>query len=123
VNRFCSEPGCTKLAVNSRWCTDHENNNRVIRAAKAKREQPTEKWYSLRIWRDRLRPMKLRHDPLCQDCGRAVATQVHHIRGEWKNGGPGAWSMFVDFENMQSLCASCHSKITMAENHQQGALS
>lgn len=59
----------------------------------------------------RLRRAKLRETPLCEHCVRAtVATQVDHVVAIAKGGDPWAW------ENLQSLCSSCHSRKTNRED-------
>lgn len=68
------------------------------------------KWpYSTRRWR-RLRLAVLRAEPLCAEClrqGRLVpATQVDHIVPISRGGA--VW----DPDNLQPLCASCHSRKT-----------
>ena len=61
-----------------------------------------------RRWR-RLRRMVLAREPLCRVCGEkgmlTPATQVDHIV-PLADGGDNA------FENLQSLCATCHSQKT-----------
>lgn len=61
-----------------------------------------------RRWQ-RLRLMYLRANPFCADCAAASevtqATEVHH-RVAKRNGGEDTW------ENLESLCKSCHSKRT-----------
>ena len=61
-------------------------------------------------WR-RLRRMVLNERPLCEDCsarGRAEeATEVDHIDGNVRN---------LDGTNLKSLCKSCHSKKTVAND-------
>jgi 5-methylcytosine-specific restriction protein A len=65
-----------------------------------------------RAWQ-RLRAWKLREEPLCRHCrkrGRITpATQVDHIL-PLRRGGTN------DTSNLQSLCHSCHSRKTAAEN-------
>jgi 5-methylcytosine-specific restriction protein A len=65
--------------------------------------------YARAQWQ-RLRRLKLSRDPACEvpGCGKP-ATQVDHKRGI-KAGGK-KWSL----DNLQSLCASCHSKKTVRE--------
>lgn len=106
--RFCGQPGCTGLAVNSPFCPEHVSDNYKTRAEKRlKAEQQGHGWYSRRAWRDRLRPMKLRHNPICEKCEREPATEVHHVDDSWKNTGD--WRLFIDLANLMSLCKSCHS--------------
>ena len=69
------------------------------------------RFYDLRIWRDQIRPQKLRRDPLCEDCLEVgltvIATEVDHVDGdEWNNAD----------ENHRSLCKPCHSAKTAREN-------
>jgi 5-methylcytosine-specific restriction endonuclease McrA len=65
-------------------------------------------FYSSRQWRT-LRRWFLNGNPLCNICG-AIATQVDHIT-PIMNGGEA-----LDQENLQALCARCHSLKTRAEN-------
>lgn len=65
-------------------------------------------------WR-RIRSIYLAHNPLCAHCLRdscgkhmVVATEVDH-RTRLSRGGTHDW------HNLQSLCKSCHSKKTRAE--------
>ena len=58
-------------------------------------------------WR-KVRAMKLRRDPLCQDCedhGVVAATQVHHLQPLAKRP-----DLAFDFRNLRSLCTTCHAK-------------
>lgn len=113
MKTFCAQAGCTGIAVDARYCPTHLKNNDEVTAAKVRRSSSTGGWYSLRIWRDRLRPMKLRRNPVCQDCNREVATEVHHLK-KFSAGQPGAWTLFVDIDNNTiSLCKACHSARTM----------
>jgi len=109
--RFCSQPGCTFIATNSRFCPGHQENNYQT----ARNRHP---WYNRRIWRDRIRPMKLRMNPMCEDCNIKPATDVHHIDESWKETED--WSLFLSLENLMSLCHECHSKRTMQGNHAKG---
>jgi 5-methylcytosine-specific restriction endonuclease McrA len=54
----------------------------------------------------KLRLLKLRTDPLCEVCGK-LATQVHHRDGNVYN---------LADENLASLCASCHARISAKEH-------
>ncbi len=69
------------------------------------------RFYDLRIWRDQIRPQKLRINPLCEDCQERTlvvrATEVDHVDGDSSNNAP---------ENLRSLCKPCHSMKTAREN-------
>src|ERR1035441_353796 len=113
---FCAQPSCSYIAINGRFCEHHKTDNYQKRADKARRQAATEKWYDKRVWRDRLRPMKLRRNPVCEmaDCNRP-ATDVHHVDDSWKETED--WRLFTTLENLQSLCHEHHSSITMNRNH------
>lgn len=64
-------------------------------------------FYSSRPWRN-LRRWFLNGNPLCNICER-IATQVDHIIPIMAGGQP------LDADNLQSLCASCHSQKTARE--------
>lgn len=65
-------------------------------------------FYNGAPWR-RVKASKLRQDPLCEDCltrGLTVpATHVHHVLE--RKDRP---ELAFDPENLQSLCAGCHSR-------------
>ena len=64
----------------------------------------TSRWHRLRL-------AKLRANPLCEHCIKpTMAAQVDHIQAIAKGGDPWAW------DNLQSLCVSCHSRKTNAED-------
>jgi 5-methylcytosine-specific restriction enzyme A len=115
--KFCAEPGCTGLAKGSRFCGKHQESNYEKR--RESQRSPFDRFYRTAIWRNRLRPMKLRRDPMCQDCGVKPATDVHHEDDSWKE--TGNWTLFVTFELLRSLCHECHSRRTMAATR-KGAL-
>jgi 5-methylcytosine-specific restriction protein A len=62
-----------------------------------------------------LRPAQLLREPFCRECARrgirTVATDVDHIRDH-----KGDWALFIDRENLESLCHGCHSRKTVREN-------
>ena len=97
--RPCTFPGCHTLVLRGR-CEKHAYPDRHEHNRK----------YNLKPWKD-LREAKLRADPLCAEhlkLGQAVlANTVDHVDGDSNND---AW------ENLQSLCASCHSVKTAREN-------
>jgi 5-methylcytosine-specific restriction protein A len=62
--------------------------------------------YKTKTWR-RLRESHLSHNPLCGVCLEKdivkVATVVHHLIPH-----RGRWHLFVESNNLQSVCKSCH---------------
>lgn len=72
-----------------------------------------ERTYTTRTWKEVVRPNHLAAYPLCGHClalgKRAPATQVDHILPISKGGAP------YDHDNLQSLCASCHSRKTSVD--------
>ena len=71
-------------------------------------------WYSLPVWTDDLRPNQLLREPWCRECARrgihTRATVVDHIQPHRGN-----WTRFIDRDNLQSLCKSCHDRKTALE--------
>ncbi len=57
----------------------------------------------------RCRAIQLGREPMCQSCENKPAEHVDHIK-RVKAGGA-----FWDSDNWQSLCPSCHSEKTVAE--------
>ncbi|EKE75520.1 HNH endonuclease [Oceanibaculum indicum] len=65
--------------------------------------------YSTPEWKA-LRAQHLKRQPTCQSCG-ASARMVDHIR-PWK----GDAALFLDPNNLQSLCHRCHSRKTASHD-------
>lgn len=108
--RPCRHAGCPVLTREG-WCDRHRPTHQRRESA------DWHDWYSLPIWRKRLRPTQLIREPFCRDCARegvrTPAEIVDHItphRGRWK--------LFTDPENLQSLCKHHHDQKTMREQRQ-----
>jgi len=69
---------------------------------------------SLPVGTDDLRPNQLLREPWCRECARrgihTRATVVDHIQPHRGN-----WTRFIDRDNLQSLCKSCHDRKTALE--------
>lgn len=106
--RPCRHPGCQTLTREA-YCPAHKPK-------KAPRRESAQwhSWYSLPIWTDDLRPGQLLREPFCRECARrgirTRATDVDHVVDH-----KGDWSRFIDRTNLESLCHSCHSRKTMAD--------
>lgn len=73
------------------------------------------KFYGSKLWRD-LREQKLYEQPICERCLEqdriTPATDVHHITPF----GLGIdeqqmWELFLDYDNLMSVCKRCHREI------------
>ena len=109
--RPCLHPGCTAL-VRSGYCERHRPPRVERRSEDSRRWR---RWYSLPVWTDDLRPEQLARETFCRECAahglRVYATDVDHVVPH-----DGDWSKFIDPENLQSLCHSCHGRKTAAES-------
>lgn len=110
VGHPCAAPGCPAVVRSGLYCDAHRQaDKQPRRQADRPRPSPSRRGYD-RIWQ-KLRLIHLAEHPLCVHCQRdgriTVATQVHHIQ-PLSAGGTNAR------ENLQSLCDSCHSRVTRA---------
>ena len=103
--RTCAEPGCPTL-VTKGYCLRHNRNRRL----REKRESSSERTYDHR-WQ-KLCKIVLARDPICKACEEAPSTEVDHIIPR----APTQHAADVTEEELQALCASCHSSKTRAEN-------
>jgi 5-methylcytosine-specific restriction protein A len=105
----CNKPGCSEL-VYGRFCEKHSKEN-YRRYNKYQRDTEAAKRYDFR-WRS-YRNAYIQQHPLCELCeqqGRLrPAEEVHH-KLPLSDGGTHDW------ENLQALCKSCHSRITIKSN-------
>ena len=85
------------------------------RTHKRFKQNKWQKFYGTKAWHN-LRESKLLEQPLCEEClmqGKVTpATQVHHrtpfgigIDEQMK------WDLFLDWDNLESICAECHRRI------------
>lgn len=114
--RPCAHIGCPVLTRDG-YCAKHKPKDKYRRSVAA---ASWHGWYKLPIFRDDLRPNQLLREPYCRECAlkgyRTLATDVDHITPH-----RGSWALFVDPDNLQSLCHSCHSRKTAAEMRQLAA--
>ena len=75
------------------------------------RKPQSSRKYNLRVWRDVIRPRKLRANPVCEKCSTperpVVATEVDHMDGDNTNDAT---------RNLRSLCKRCHSRKTATQD-------
>lgn len=111
--RPCNHAGCGVLTREG-WCAKHKP--REQRKASAGYHG----WYILPIWTERLRPAQLLREPFCRECARQYppsdprhrtpATVVDHIIPHC-----GEWDVFIDPDDLQSLCKRHHDIKTAQE--------
>lgn len=104
VGHQCAAPGCAAVVRHGAYCAAHQRPKVDHRPSRSQRGYD-------RTWQ-RLRQMVLAAEPLCRAClasgAITPATQVDHIR-PLSAGGENT------FDNLQSLCHSCHSRKTAAD--------
>lgn len=96
----CKQPGCSQL-VPTGFCDDHRKAHRPKRKGAS--------IYNSKRWK-LLRRKKLRTDPICEECGNELATEVDHIEGIETHP-----ELAFVFGNLRSLCKRDHSAKTNAE--------
>lgn len=111
----CSYPDCPKL-TNDRYCELHQKK-RTEEYNKYERDNFTKIFYNSKKWRI-IRKRQLEAHPFCEEClkngKRTKAIVVDHIIPIKKGGD------MYDYTNLQSLCASCHSKKSVLEGSRFG---
>lgn len=109
----CSAPGCPNLAPpGQKYCPAHQHlaKQQWNRGYDVERGNSAQRGYGAR-WR-RLRAWFLKRHPLCQAEGcRRPAEHVDHIIPKRAGGTDHT-------DNLQALCASCHSRKTLQEKKQ-----
>lgn len=108
----CAAPGCPAIVWGGRWCDKHQPP-----PYEQARLSPSRRGYG-RTWQ-KLRLMFLRANPLCADPfgvhgnNPVAGTDVDHVIPR-AQGGTDA------FDNLQSLCRSCHSRKTAMSDGRWG---
>ena len=93
------------------------NKSPKYRTYTDKRYRPNKwrKFYGSKVWRE-LREEKLHEQPLCERCLAnetiTPASEVHHVIPF----GLGIdeqqqWELFLDYDNLMSLCSRCHKQL------------
>lgn len=99
----CIIPGCGQYADGSRHCAQHRQAFDKQRGTRQARGYDN-RWLKVRM-------LKLRRNPLCEDCyerGRHVpARQVHHMKPIERYP-----ELRLNLDNLKSLCIRCHAKRT-----------
>jgi len=111
----CAYPGCPRL-TNERYCDEHRKLMNAQYDARY-RDRGAREFYISHEWRSLRRNFLIDH-PFCEECRRngklTKATVVDHIV-PIKQGGT-----TLDENNLQALCAACHSRKSIAEGSRYG---
>ena len=114
IRKMCNEPGCTR-PCEGRYCEEHRaaaERRKAARQFAGASRKDSAAWarlYGTARWRA-MRLAFLAEHPCCAMCG-APASVVDHVEPH-----RGDEALFYSEENLQSLCQSCHSAKTLAEN-------
>ena len=118
---ICKATNCCRLVIPpNKYCPEHQSLERAEQERKkvfyAKgNHNAWPQMYNSPRWKA-LRQAKLREQPFCEICG-AEATEVHHIHPH-----NGDVDVFYDYDNLMSICHSCHAKETQKESEQRKKL-
>ena len=107
----CAYPGCTNLTKTAR-CEQHSTQAQEQSRQdydRHRRDKNSKKFYASAAWEKCRRYVLARDNHLCTQClqrGRLTPATVvhhkHHLRGNKDRA--------LDADNLESLCAKCHSK-------------
>ncbi len=110
--KICKKAGCGRTcAQNKNYCSLHsdlENKQKIF--TYREKSKAYHNLYETYRWKTFSKDF-LKSHPFCYICG-AKSQVVDHIvphRGDL--------SLFYDVNNVQTLCASCHSRKTLKENN------
>lgn len=114
---ICKQPGCFRTIdpeSGHKYCPEHQAQERAelerrkVYYKDARHGQWSEMYGSPK-WKA-LRDGKLKDEPHCEICGEP-ATEVHH-----RVPHNGNWELFLDWDNLMSICHSCHVRQTQKES-------
>jgi 5-methylcytosine-specific restriction endonuclease McrA len=87
-------------------------------------KKETDRFYDRRLWRDKLRPMVLRRDPICVICiangdtpPKPSTVADHKIAFANASTTAAAWDLFTDLNNLQGICERHHDEKTATSDH------
>lgn len=127
--QICREPTCHRKTKGA-YCKEHKKQSYGF-------SSDLHPFYNHKIWRGSnpnkplgqrggLREMQLREVPYCEKCKEekgiikdvSFGGIVDHIVA-WKTGETEQerWSLFTDFDNLQTLCVQCHNSKSAKESN------
>ena len=106
----CKAPGCSRLVDPrmGKYCIEHQALEARDRELRSRGVHYWDDMYNSPRWKE-LRARQLKEDPYCQICGNK-ATEVHHVTPH-----RGDWDLFLDPQNLISICHDCHQRETQKE--------
>ena len=114
LKKVCAATGCHTLVEHGqKYCPVHQylqrrDDERRNQFFNGRTKSEFTEMYAMPEWR-KIQTAQLRNNPQCAMCG-AKATEVHHIiphRGDME--------LFLNQDNLVSLCHDCHLKETKKE--------
>jgi len=112
LGKACKEPRCPNIVPDGpekrRYCDAHKHLEETHRFD-YRREPRDKKFYNSIAWR-KCRESKLRVNPICEDCGRAAARVVHHIKQAKEFP-----ELRFRLDNLEALCDRCHNRKSQQE--------
>lgn len=106
--RLCLDETCPNVATHGGRCIEHQRSHARTHRPKFLSVYKSKRW---RMLRKRV----LFEEPICQDCGGALAAEVDHIVALEDGGAPYAR------DNVQALCGPCHGRKTWRERNARRA--
>ena len=101
--RPCNHPGCSVL-VDKGYCDKHKK-----KYDDSRKNTKETKFYNSSQWQ-RVRALKRKENPLCEQCereGRITPAELVHHKKEVKED----WDSRFELENLESLCNACHERL------------
>ena len=119
LKKICKAPGCTRLVdfySGNKYCIEHQALEARDKERRFIFNEPDhgqwDEMYNSPKWRE-LRARQLKEEPYCQICG-SKATEVHHLTPHRGN-----WDLFLDPQNIISICHDCHMRETHKESDER----
>lgn len=103
----CATPGCRQLVRGVAHCPAH------AKQANKRTSGSTDPFYQSRAWKN-LRTAFIAANPLCRACEEIGRTEPGYIVDHIVERADDA-SRELDWDNLQTLCLSCHSRKTRRE--------
>lgn len=106
----CKHSTCPAIIPQYGYCDKHRPQENKDRAERDKRYDETRDkeviaFYNSSAWKA-TRQQQLAVEPFCQQCLKAIATDVHHVIPVKESK-----ELRLDYGNLMSLCGECHKRL------------